>query len=757
MWKLKIAEGGPWLITGNNYVGRQHWEFDPDAGTPEERAHVEQLRRQFSQNRFRIKQSADLLMILQLRKENENRRGEIVAPFKVKESEEIKKEGLIKTLKRGLSFFSSIQAHDGHWPAESAGPLFFIPPMVIALYVTGALPEVLGPEHQKEIIRYTYNHQNDDGGWGLHIEGPSTMFGSTLNYITLRLLGEGLDDSHNSAMARARKWILDHGGAIGVPSWGKFWLSVLGVYEWSGCNPLPPELWLLPKLSPIHPGKLLCYSRGSYTPMSYLYGKKFVGRISSLVQSLRQELYTDPYYQINWNLARGNVIKEDVCHTHPWLQDILWGFLQHVGEPIFSCWPFSMVREKALKVAMEHLHYEDENSKYICIGNASKAAAMIACWLEDRNSQAFNLHLARIPDYFWVAEDGLKVQGFGSQSWDVAFAVQAVISCNLTEENLSTLRRAHDFLKASQVRENPSGNFAKMYRHISKGAWTFSTQDHGWQVSDCTAEALKAALLLSEMSPSLVGERMETECFYDAVNVILSLQSNNGGITPWEPVRASRWLEKFNPIEFLEDCFVEREYVECTSSVIQSLQLFKKLYPNHRRKEINNCISKGMRYIEDTQNLDGSWYGCWGICYTYATWFAVEGLVACGKSYKNSSALRKACEFLLSKKLPNGGWGESYLSCQNKVYTNLEGNRANLVQTAWALLSLIKAGQADIDPSPIHSGMRLLINAQMEDGDFPQQEITGAFMKNCILNFSLYRNLFPIWALGEYRIHVLHA
>jgi squalene cyclase len=34
-------------------------------------------------------------------------------------------------------------------------------------------------------------------------------------------------------------------------------------------------------------------------------------------------------------------------------------------------------------------------------------------------------------------------------------------------------------------------DFKAMYRHISKGAWTFSMQDHGWQVSDCTAEGLK--------------------------------------------------------------------------------------------------------------------------------------------------------------------------------------------------------------------------------------------------------------------------
>lgn len=67
--------------------------------------------------------------------------------------------------------------------------------------------------------------QNKDGGWGLHIEGPSTMFGSVLSYVTLRLLGEGADDGEG-AMTRGRKWIHDHGSATAITSWGKMWLSV---------------------------------------------------------------------------------------------------------------------------------------------------------------------------------------------------------------------------------------------------------------------------------------------------------------------------------------------------------------------------------------------------------------------------------------------------------------------------------------------------------------------------------------------------
>lgn len=59
----------------------------------------------------------------------------------------------------------------------------------------------------------------------MHIEGASTMFGSVLSYVTLRLLGEEANGGQG-AMERGRKWILDHGGATAVSSWGKMWLTV---------------------------------------------------------------------------------------------------------------------------------------------------------------------------------------------------------------------------------------------------------------------------------------------------------------------------------------------------------------------------------------------------------------------------------------------------------------------------------------------------------------------------------------------------
>lgn len=35
-------------------------------------------------------------------------------------------------------------------------------------------------------------------------------------------------------------------------------------------------------------------------------------------------------------------------------------------------WPGKKLREKAVKTAIEHIHYEDENTRYICIGPVNK-------------------------------------------------------------------------------------------------------------------------------------------------------------------------------------------------------------------------------------------------------------------------------------------------------------------------------------------------------------------------------------------------
>ncbi|KAG6390924.1 hypothetical protein SASPL_148669 [Salvia splendens] len=561
MWRLKLSKGDddPWLTSFNNHTGRQFWEFESTPGQKKSNCSLTRL----VATRYEVRHSSNLLMRIQFAKKNICE----MDLSKVGSGEEVSEERVVVALRGALRFYATLQAEDGHWSGDYAGPLFLLPFL------------------------------NIDGGWGLHIEGQSGMFCTALNYVSLRLMGEGMDEG-DGAMSKDRTWILEHGGATYIPSWGKCFLFVLGVYEWDGNNLTPPELWHLPYILPIHPGRMWCHCRMVYLPISYLFAKRFVGPINAIVLSLRKELYPQPYHLIQWNSVRFQCCKEDM-------------------------------------------------------------------WIDNPNSLAVKRHVSRLKDYLWLAEDGMKMQGYnGSQFWDCVLAVQAIINTNLSSEYGVMLRRAHDFIKRSQMREE---SLSCWYRHRSKGGWPFSTTDNGWPVSNCTAEGLKTALLLAQVGSDISGEALEAEKLYEAVDLVLSLQNSSGGFASYELTRSYHWLEMINPAETFGDIIIDYQYVECTSAAIQGLKVFKKMHPGYRAKEIERCIDKGVKFIESIQLGDGSWYGNWGVCYTYGTWFGISGLIAGGKTYHNSPSLRKALHFLLSKQLASGGWAESYLSSQNKA------------------------------------------------------------------------------------------
>nr|ABG22450.1 Cycloartenol synthase, putative, expressed [Oryza sativa Japonica Group] len=547
--------------------------------------------------------------------------------------------------------------------------------------------------HLSIYVRYaatstTFRH-NEDGGWSTHTLGPSSMFGSCVNYATLRLLGEVLDE-HNDGLSKGRAWILSHGSATVAPQWAKIYLSVIGVYDWSGNNPIIPELWLLPHFLPIHPGRFWCFCRMVYMPMSYIYAKRFIGPITPTILALREELYDVPYNKINWNNAR------------------------------ISC---------------------------------CKVLNMICCWIENPNSNAFRRHVPRIHDFLWLAEDGMKSKVYvGSRCWDTALIVQAYCSTGLTQEFSETIKKAHDFIKNAQVTKN-CPNYKRYYRERSKGSWTLSNGENGWPIADTLAECLKAVLLLSKIPPTQVGDPIQEQRLYDAIDCLLSYVNKDGTLSSAESKRTTPWVEFINPSESFRNIIVDYPYVECTSSLIQALILFKGVHPGYRREEIDRIIKNGVLFIEKKQKNDGSWYGSWAVCFTYATFFAIKGLVAAGRTFQNSLSIRKACNFLLSKQLSTGGWGEDYLGCQVEEY--IDSGRPHVVHTAWGMLGLIYAGQVELDPAPLYRAAKELINMQLETGEFPQQEILGSFNSSLFFNYTNYRNLFPIWALGEFHRRLL--
>jgi cycloartenol synthase len=153
----------------------------------------------------------------------------------------------------------------------------------------------------------------------------------------------------------------------------------------------------------------------------------------------------------------------------------------------------------------------------------------------------------------------------------------------------------------------------------------------------------------------------------DACDVLLSYQNEDGGWATYENNRGSGWYEMLNPSEVFGDIMIDYSYVECSSASMTALKGFLEAVPHYRTKEVKKAIQTGRTFLKSIQRTDGSWYGSWGNCFTYGTWFGVEGLLAAGEA-KNSPSIERAVQFLLSKQNGNGGWGESYLACVNKAY-----------------------------------------------------------------------------------------
>jgi hypothetical protein len=339
---------------------------------------------------------------------------------------------------QGIAFYQKLQCDDGHWAGDYGGPHFLMPGLVITWYITGKRDDLLPLCKRQLMAHYLRCHQQADGGWGTHIESPSTMFGAVLCYVALRLLTHSLPTQVGShaeadevAFAKAQKFIRENGGALYTASWAKFYLCLLGVMEWEGHNSVPPEMFLLPDYFPFHPGRLWCHCRMVYLPMCYLYGIRFVydqADSDPLVRELRRDLYSGdgshhhPYSTDNgernsrfdWSSTRNLVADTDNYSPIPATMRVLQGLLAYFWEPhhlsssssrgtsgtsimcavipppAFSWLPLrplgyavgwlrDHLRAKGLAIALDYMYAEDEQTNYLNIGPVNKVPT-VSCY-----------------------------------------------------------------------------------------------------------------------------------------------------------------------------------------------------------------------------------------------------------------------------------------------------------------------------------------------------------------------------------------
>ena len=602
-----------------------------------------------------------------------------------------------EALERAVERLLVLQSPDGWWKGELETNVTMDAEDLL-------LREFLGirtDEDTRLSANWIRSKQREDGTWGNFHGAPPDLSTTLEAYVALRLAGDQPGAEH---MQRAAAFVRDAGGLERARVFTKMWLALFGLWSWAEIPVLPPEIVFLPSWMPLNIYDFACWARQTIVALAVVSAHRPTHAIELTIDELRvgatprprpplttwegrfalldRLLHRYEHRPVRW-LRRAALDRAERWIVARQEADGSWGGIQ-------PPWVYSLIALHLRGHALDHPN--------------------VAAGLDGL-------------DGFTIEDaEGRRIEACQSPVWDTALAVTALRDAGTASDD-EVLATAVAYLLDQEV--TVRGDWSVRRPELAPSGWAFEFENDHYPDVDDTAEVLLAISATGSPDRGAVAR---------GTAWLEGMQCSDGGWASFD-VDNTRALCRTLPFcDFGE--LIDPPSADVTAHVIEALALLGGS---------RTAVERGITWLLNAQEPDGSWFGRWGANHVYGTGAVVPALVAAGVDPAHRS-IRRAVAWLEAHQAADGGWGEDLRSYRDDAYRGRGHSTAS--QTAWALLALLAAGERG---EPTARGVGYLVATQGDDGSWDEPWFTGTgFPGDFYLNYHLYRLVFPVTALGRY-------
>jgi squalene-hopene/tetraprenyl-beta-curcumene cyclase len=606
-------------------------------------------------------------------------------------------------LERGAGRLLALQDADGWWKGDLETNVTMDAEDLL-------LREFLGirtDERTKGAAAWIRSKQREDGTWANFHGGPADLSTTIEAYVALRLAGDPEGAAH---MRTAAAWVREAGGVERSRVFTRIWLALFGLWDWEDLPVMPPEIILLPPWMPLNVYDFACWARQTIVPLTIVSALRPVRPVGFGLSELRAGAADTPLQPVTTWAGRFQRLDRwlHAYHHHPirplrrmamrratrWIierqeADGSWGGIQ-------PPWVYSIVALHLLGYPLDH--------------------------------PVLQAGLRGLEGFTVTDGPNLWLEACQSPVWDTGLAVIALADAGLASDH-PALVRAGEWLLGEEVRRR--GDWAVRRPDLAPGGWAFEFANDNYPDIDDTAEIVLALRRVAHPD----AERLQA-ALARGIAWIIGMQSSGGGWAAFDADNTSTLPLQLPFCDF--GAVTDPPSADVTAHVVEMLAV-----AGLQRSPVTR---RGLDWLLREQERDGSWFGRWGANHVYGVGAVLPALVAAGIDPRHR-AIRRAVRWLVTHQNPDGGWGENLRSYDDPEWRGRGASTPS--QTAWALLGLLAAGERDGEPAA--RGVAYLAAAQASDGSWDEPPFTGTgFPGDFYINYHLYRQVFPVMALGRY-------